>query len=147
MAATVLGMRPITLAVALLLLTVAGCTVQRSGAPAPGPTTTTTTTSSTTTTTTVTTTTTEPPTVAADGTNLQACRDAVCEVAIKVSDVIPVDSLGALPVAGIDGTSVTLVMPGGAIMTFDGELTINDTIVVTNLRTDPTGAIVRIRPV
>jgi hypothetical protein len=32
-------------------------------------------------------------------------------------------------------------------MTFDGELTINDTIVVTNLRTDAAGAIVRIRPV
>lgn len=144
-------MRPFTPAVAaLLVLTVAGCGVSRSAAPAPETTTTTTTTTITTTTTTTTmvpTTTTVAPTAAADGTNLQACRDAVCEVAIKVSDVIPVDRLGALPVVGIDGTSVTLVMPGGAIMTFDGELTINDTIVVTNLRTDAGSAIVRIAPV
>jgi hypothetical protein len=144
-------MRPHTpVLAALLLLTVAGCGVHRSAAPAPEPTTTTPTTTTTTptTTTAVTTTTTVPPATAADGRNLQACQDLTCEVLIRTGDGIPFGPLGTLTVVSIGGDGITTVLPSGTVLTFGGgELTLNDTIVVTTLRMDADAAIIRVVPV
>lgn len=144
MAATVPGMRPII--AVLLVFTVAGCGVHRSAAPAPDTTTATTTT--TTVSTTVSTTTTVAPTTAADGTNLRACQDRTCEVAIRPGDAIPVDTLGILTVANVTADGITMVMPAGGVLTFSGgEFTINDTIVITTLRLELGAAIIRVVPV
>jgi hypothetical protein len=142
-------MRLLMPVVTLLVLTVAGCTVQRVGAPAPAPTTrTTTTTTSTTTSSTMTTTTTVPPTAAADGRNLPACADLTCEVTIQVGDVLPLGPVGDLQVLNLGADGITLVMPGGSILTFGGgDMTINDTIVISTLRLDAGAAIIRIVPV
>ena len=138
-------MRPHTpVLAALLLLTVAGCGVHRSAAPAPEPTTIT----PTTTTPTTTTTTTVPPATAADGRNLQACQDLTCEVLIRTGDGIPFGPLGTLTVVSIGGDGITTVLPSGTVLTFGGgALTLNDTIVVTTLRMDADAAIIRVVPV
>jgi hypothetical protein len=137
-------MRLLMPVVALLVVMVAGCTVQRSGAPAPDTTTTTTTT----TTTMVTTTTTVPPTAAADGRNLQACADLTCEVTIQVGDVLPLGPVGDMQVLNLGTDGITMAMPGGSILTFGGgDMTINDTIVIATLRIDTSAAIIRVSPV
>jgi hypothetical protein len=141
-------MRLLMPVVALLVLMIAGCTVQRVGAPAPAPTTTTGTTTSTTTSSTVTTTTTVPPTAAADGRNLPACADLTCEVTIQVGDVLPLGPVGDLQVLNLGADGITLVMPGGSILTFGGgDMTINDAVVISTLRLDAGAAIIRIVPV
>lgn len=139
-------MRQLMPVVALLAVMVAGCTVHRSGAPAPATTTTSTTTP--TTTTEVTTTTTVPPTAAADGRNLRACADLTCEVTIQVGDVLPLGPVGDLQVLNLGTDGITMAMPGGSILTFGGgDMTINDTIVIATLRIDTSAAIIRVSPV
>ncbi|MCA1655147.1 MAG: hypothetical protein LC635_01470 [Pseudonocardiaceae bacterium] len=96
---------------AVVVLALAGCTVSRSGAPAPG----TTATLPTTLTTTLPTTTTTPPApTAQDGADFQACADGTCEVAIAGPASIPLPG-GSLVVSAVleDGIEFDLTSAAG----------------------------------
>lgn len=127
-------------------LTLAGCGSEpaKESAPPPPTTTTTTTTQPTTTTETA------PPT-AADGTNLAACADGVCEVEVKLGDVIqfngqvkstpPLTSLTVIEM-GPDGPM--LADPSGFASTVNGSITMNDVLNIETLYADGTRALLKL---
>ena len=139
------------LPVAVLLLTVAGCGVDRAAAPEPEPATTTTettttTTATTTTTTATTATTTVPvPEVAADGTNLQACTDGTCEVEVKSGDMLTIRG-EQFVVVSVSPEGATFVLPSGTVASVGGTGTIG-TASGTNvdiLRNNGTTVMIRV---
>ncbi len=135
------------LPVAVLLLTVAGCGVDRAAAPEPEPATTTTETTTTTTTTATTTTTTAVPVpeVAADGTNLQACTDGTCEVEVKSGDMLTIRG-EQFVVVSVSPEGATFVLPSGTVASMGGTGTIS-TASGTNvdvLRNDGTSVLIRV---
>lgn len=133
------------LPVAVLLLTVAGCGVDRVAAPEPEPTTTTAETTTTTTATTTTTTTVPVPEVAADGTNLQACTDGTCEVEVKSGDMLTIRG-EQFVVVSVSQEGATFVLPSGTVASVGGTGTIG-TASGTNvdiLRNNGTTVMIRV---
>jgi hypothetical protein len=133
------------LPVAVLLLTVAGCGVDRAAAPEPEPATTTTETTTTTTATTTTTTTVPVPEVAADGTNLQACTDGTCEVEVKSGDMLTIRG-EQFVVVSVSPEGATFVLPSGTVASVGGTGTIG-TASGTNvdiLRNNGTTVMIRV---
>lgn len=134
-------------------LTPAGCGSASSGAASPASTTTSTSARPTTTSEPAPTTTTSdqvPPTVA-DDTNLQACLDGVCEVEVKLGDVIPFGSqvrstppLTSLTVIEMNADGPMLSDPSGFASTVNGSVTMNNAITIETLYTDGTRAMLRI---
>lgn len=97
------------------------------------------------------TTTDEAPPTAADGTNLQACLDGVCEVEVKLGDVIPfgpevrsTPPLTTLTVTAMDADGPMLADPSGFASTIRGSVTMNDAITIETLHADGTRALLRI---
>jgi hypothetical protein len=89
----------------------------------------------------------------ADGADLTACLDGVCEVEIRVGDVVrfgePVRTeppITALRVVSVEPDRVMFALPSGSMIGGFGTLTINGGLVVEMIFADGTRAVVRFSP-
>jgi hypothetical protein len=129
------GMRPLSrAAAALLVLAAAGCEMEGSTSPPVSPATSARATA------------TSGTATAADGTNLRACQDLTCEVAVMKGDEIPVGQIGKLKVLKVGGDSITLTTPlGPEELDLGSLLTIYDKVTIKPLDINTSRAIIQIR--
>ena len=86
-----------------------------------------------------------------DGTNLRACVDGVCEVQVRVGDVIRFSprirtraTVGSITVLSVAEGGATLELDSGTTTTFDGGVVLNDAISIDLVFTDGKRAVLRI---